>query len=923
MQIKRSMFYLIIGFLMNTFVFAYTYAETPSRYEEKISNFNLRVQFFNQYCLEADGNFPDYIELPEKDAKGRATQFDCKKEANAIMHEAEVLSDQSANSSKEQALPCTNIQDLTNGQDITSGTLNALTDTGLEAADTLACSTKDTQGEERSCLKEAGCNAMRSLLKLTKIHNARNALNRLQSKIVEDQSRQNSCLDSPQSDCFTELVAGILKDLWSNIEGVWDIFKMATSWSKNPINSWHPFTSVEDKTADSAHAAGQQSESEISKFIKSPASVLKKIGESLYYILAKSIKETFMCAKWKGQPHLSKCLSPQTEVWSCATCNQKINSICGVVGFAAGEISTAYLTGGTLSLVKASAKVGGINHAITIVGKILPKLNKDSKAGKTSKFSKAKEFIKFKTSGINKVSVSVIDKAIKNRAVALAYRSIKIVTYPVVAYGKLMEQAAILGMQHGEMVVGGSTARAGTVVAVKTREVIQSVISEEAKFAKYKNQDAVDAYLSLTHESGAKINSYQSKASIEFFDKKLKVSSPEALKNRPLSTDSGVVHDEYYSRVFKGDMLKKAFPSIDPKKIQLIAPTTPPGSGARVYLIKNTETGEIIGAFKVQQRGGLDEILSTRAAERLLKERNPDLQIAETLYGGKLSGTDDYFMVQSAAKGRDLDAIMSMGTQTEKTQAIEAAAITLAKLHTERTTAATRLTERDKAAFQYTLDYELNAFDTNVIGNEKIVNGSLASLVKTGEISPREAIKMNKRMNEVATRYREIVLNNPELLKPTFVHGDAHGGNIFVDGEGKATLIDYGTLLWSASKKGVEIGDRGNDIGRMLGNLVVESLRRGESGTGALVNAKIFLAEYKKSAHIVKGSKEEVAFNTSVELYYYRFFGIQSSDIKGVKFKCLKNAVDCTQQNLRQKLFESWRAGSPVSLIILHRRLFY
>lgn len=442
MQIRNSIYFaLIMALVMNSFV-AISAPLKQSVADQKIENFNKRKNLFEKYCLTKDEKINSIIE----DVNGN--RIDCLSEAKALKElDTELRNVSSGDIAGTLGGSCKYLEDPGNEQ------LDKLSKDTMDAANSMSCTKDEAQADERSCVKDAGCNALRSLMTFTGVSGAKNALNSILGKVNNDKSSQNSCTDSTKSDCLTELVAGILKDIWSNVEGAWDLLKMGGNWAKDKVVSgWNHLFQAEDKTSDSALLASQQSESWIKSFINSPGESLKKMGEGLYNMIADGIKDSFMCAKWEGQPHLSKCLTPETQAWSCSSCDQKINSICGVAGFAAGEIAVAYLTGGALNLGKAAIKTVGVAKAVAKISESLPK------------FSKMKNLAKAVGSKISRLSdktMSAIDKALKNKVVAGTVGAVKVVSWPLREYAKLMDKALELGLKHGEF----SSAKLGVKTA--------------------------------------------------------------------------------------------------------------------------------------------------------------------------------------------------------------------------------------------------------------------------------------------------------------------------------------------------------------------------------------------------------------------------------------------------------------------------
>lgn len=424
--------------------------------DHEVDNLNQRSVLFEKFCITKEGALNSTI------ADTQGNRLDCQSEALALKAESTRISQTLEIDSS--AVPESTCHSQTAPSD---DSIASLSKDSLDASSSLSCTKQEEHAEEQSCLKQAGCNALRSMMTLSFYSATTNAFKSIQGKVSEDKNSKNSCLSTNQSDCLTELIAGVLKDIWSNVEGVWDLLKMGAGWAKDKVVSgWKAFHQAEDKTSDSALAASQQSESWIKTFISSPGSALKKMGEDLYNLVAQGVKDSFMCAKWEGQPHISKCLSPQHEAWSCATCDQKINSICGVGGFAAGEIAVAYLTGGALSLGKAAIKSGvGTVSVSAKLSKMLPKLSK------TTKLKIAKVKIR---------SMSAVDKALGLKAVTATTGVVNLVTWPLNQYMKLMEKAFKLGIKHGDYTAAKLGAKTASLKFAQ-KEIYQAASSKTGK----------------------------------------------------------------------------------------------------------------------------------------------------------------------------------------------------------------------------------------------------------------------------------------------------------------------------------------------------------------------------------------------------------------------------------------------------------
>lgn len=359
--------------------------------------------------------------------------------------------------------------------------------------------------------------------------------------------------------------------------------------------------------------------------------------------------------------------------------------------------------------------------------------------------------------------------------------------------------------------------------SIKNTQKAIGDVESKIEVSRYKDLDkgdVVDGFIKLSDASGSKFNPEASHYSKDYFRGRLE--DAKTGKIVPPKPGSGAKElDTYYDQVFREAIFKQSdFPGKNVADLQLIAPGTPPGSGARVYLIKDNATKSIVGAYKIQVKGGLDEILSSVAAERIISERSPSTNLAKNIAYGRIADRDEFFVLQSAAAGSDLDGIISKSAQPKVDAAIDSAAKIFSDFHVE-SRGKSALSGSEKAVFRDNALYEVRSFDSNVIGDYKKSPGSVAGLLDSGELSAKQASEIKKKMESVSRGYQEVITKNPELLNPTLTHGDAHGGNIFIDQNNKGTLIDYGTSLWSVSTRaGNAVGDPGNDVGRMVGHLV-------------------------------------------------------------------------------------------------------
>jgi hypothetical protein len=489
--------------------------------QKRVDNFQERLNLFQQICLTDKGALYSTVTDPQ------GTQIDCVSEAKALNEEKNSL--QEALSAVGPAATAGNcLTGLNPVPDVVSASGTSLS--AITNATALSCSKNEAQSEESSCLKQVGCNVLRSALSGSPLGAAIHSLSGMTKKIQSDSGAQNSCLGGGKSDCITEAVAGILKDLWSNISGIWDLAKMAGTWAKDKaVNSWGSFWSAEDASSDKMLAASQQSESTVSKFIAHPGQMLQEMGEAIYKMIADAIQEKFMCAQWSGEPHLSTCLKPQKESWQCASCDQKLNAACGVIGMAGGEILAAYLTGGSLNLLGKAGKATRLAEIAARVAEAFPKTSEalgtaaevvrttasatvDAAgapiriAAATFRKAVSSDAAQKLAAALTKLGSNAGQSRVLSGAVTVASvagKAVKIVTSPVTAYLGLMDDAFKLGSQHGEHVAAAvqnaiarksisTAAVTGTMAAqdtVKVAENSQKIVSAPAPNAVAANAD--------------------------------------------------------------------------------------------------------------------------------------------------------------------------------------------------------------------------------------------------------------------------------------------------------------------------------------------------------------------------------------------------------------------------------------------------
>jgi len=442
----------------------------------------------------------------------------------------------------------------------------------------------------------------------------------------------------------------------------------------------------------------------------------------------------------------------------------------------------------------------------------------------------------------------------------------------------------------------GIAERHGVLTDSTLREAFAGVLQElrEEKFAPFSNLSIEGAFLALTHKTGVKPAITGDRHVEEFFDEKMPEYPYEAATDREQEVSTLL------------PFIKGTFPNIAGvpcENFEFISPPIPPGSGARVYLIKDSGSSTIIAALKVQEgSAGLDEIASTLAAgEEILTDEH--FRPVKSLSFGKLGKTGDFFILQEAAKTFEADKTFS-GSHDQRLEMTERVGSSLATLHGKF-----RVWSDPELGV---ISADLTTFRGNCFYDIRRFNGFLPSgkydIFQTndgaGEPYSRDSSEVALKLERLSKRYSDIVELTPHHLSPAITHGDFHGGNIFLTSNSPdSRMIDFGGASWFIGKK-IGTGDRGNDVGRMVGNILVEGTRYSldfEREIEPLIDKLI--STYKSQAGLPPNGPEAESFDVSVHFYASRFFAINLADKTGVKFKPLGSE---DQEALSVRLRENW-----------------
>ena len=418
------------------------------------------------------------------------------------------------------------------------------------------------------------------------------------------------------------------------------------------------------------------------------------------------------------------------------------------------------------------------------------------------------------------------------------------------------------------------------------------------KFAPYQGLSVSQAYSEMARKTGFRPTILGDYHVAEFFEGYFAPLDFRITPERPESEQVSNLLREYYPEIN----------GIPAERFAVTAPSTPPGSGARVYIISDREgqgAEKTIAVLKIQTgHRGLDEIVSNVAAFGEVPT-SPNFKPVGWLSTGKLEG-EDYFVLLDVAKKFEVESVFGLSFD-ECSSMVSKAALSLATLHGPAL-GVTSYTGGDLTTFKGNCWYDVR----ELIKYVSTKAGASCSPFEVGnplsESTRRELLGHIKRSIE---EYSDLVENNPATLSPSTVHGDMHGGNLFISDDTDLTmLIDYGGVTWTLGKN-FGTGDRGNDLGRFIGSIFVEGVRRKldlESETKVLIRS--LLEKYLEQVGIEAGSEQGRSLLASAFFYAHRFIAVNAQDTEGKKCKpCGDESIN----DLRQRLFESWARFYPTT----------
>ncbi len=272
--------------------------------------------------------------------------------------------------------------------------------------------------------------------------------------------------------CLANLMRGIFDSMWSMITLVWDLGRAGVTAAGEWLGL---IRRSEATTSERAMMAQQAGPGFLSRLASDPAGTISKMASDLFEAVQESAMSHYGCEEWSGAPFVSNCLKPMTT-WDCGTCQQKTQVFCGIAGYAAGEIGTAFLTGGLFSGAKialtGAVKLGaGPSRTVAaFMGRTFPRASEEvaQAAGRVRNLA-ANGF----TAAQNRLfdAWNALSNSQVTRAIATAARTTHVTTIsratlkPIGVYLSAMDNAFIAGAAAVDNVAAAVRGAAGARIA--------------------------------------------------------------------------------------------------------------------------------------------------------------------------------------------------------------------------------------------------------------------------------------------------------------------------------------------------------------------------------------------------------------------------------------------------------------------------
>lgn len=246
---------------------------------------------------------------------------------------------------------------------------------GMKLEENFACPGKSEP--EGAIYKAISCNIISSVASM--VPGGGFVANQLINSMVPEEQLPNAreCVDT-QNSCLTQVVWGAIQNVFTNIQGLYDLGKLAVQGIVNGAkyvggkirDGWNWLVGNDraiDAEADQ-HAVASRVENDIQnneEAQKATGNWAQRLVRGLLDAAGDGMRNQFSCSKWAGGVSgggvaggllnrasssfggSARCIEAAPS-WECASAKQKVQMVCGVAGFIGGEVVTTLLTGGAV-----------------------------------------------------------------------------------------------------------------------------------------------------------------------------------------------------------------------------------------------------------------------------------------------------------------------------------------------------------------------------------------------------------------------------------------------------------------------------------------------------------------------------------------------------------------------------------------------
>jgi hypothetical protein len=291
--------------------------------QRRISLFTQQSNAFRQICFLPDGTYQDGLVIYDPSTSVRNTAIDCNAQAIALNQERDAIERE--------------IQSLGGADcslEVQDSSLVDLLNGGTGIVDELNC---PGIGSASQCAATMGCNMGLSVL------SAIPAIGPIISRGAGNALRQQPALrdcGASGTNCFENIGASIGHVLYDTVTGICWLVTFGNACTGEEEVTPDP----DGATRTRALAASTQSDQQVASFTSDPVGWVMNGVNAIINMVADAISRRYGCRQWSGAPFVSTCVLPME--WDCANCDQKLNMICGTLGYIGSEIIATVFTGG-------------------------------------------------------------------------------------------------------------------------------------------------------------------------------------------------------------------------------------------------------------------------------------------------------------------------------------------------------------------------------------------------------------------------------------------------------------------------------------------------------------------------------------------------------------------------------------------------